>query len=284
MSELSHERRRQVFLSYTREDREAAMRVATALRDAGLKAWVADWEINPGDNFLEKMERALSSTDLVLVLFSQKSVNSPWLTAELTFAQKLTDRAITVVPAMVEPCQLPAQFLNRQIIDLSQDMPRAAQRLADQLNVTVDVDFSQLSAQSFEALVADLLSELGLSVQRTSRMRDGGVDFLATHHVRDPFGTVKPETWFVETKFYKDQRVSVSTIRQMLGYLAVSPGASKGLIVTNGQLTSEARKFLAEANSRLGSELRAIDGTELKNLLLQQPSLTRRHFPQGADS
>lgn len=281
MAVQSENPNRQVFLSYTRDDREAAARVAAALNDAGLKVWVADWELNVGDNIPEKMDEALKSSDIVLVLFSSKSVGSPWLTAELQLAQKLTDRAITVIPAMIDQFPIPLEFSNRPFVDLSHDISSAAQRLADQLNASTEIDFTRLSPRTFEELVGDLLTELGFSVERRSVLRDEGVDFVALHSAPDPFGTARTETWYVEVKLYKEQRVSVSTIRQMLGYLAALPGSAKGLLITNGQLTSEARKFLSDVNNRYGRELRSIDGTELKSLLLQKPNLTRRYFPHG---
>ena len=64
----------------------------------------------------------------------------------------------------------------------------------------------------------------------------------------------------------------------MLGYLMTSPLVGKGLVVTNGRLTSVAHDFLSKASERSGHELRVIDGTELKNLLSQHPELVERYF------
>jgi hypothetical protein len=52
-----------------------------------------------------------------------------------------------------------------------------------------------------------------------------------------------------------------------------------GLIVTNGNITSEARRVLQESKS--GNKLRVIEGAELTNLIVQHPALVERHFPHG---
>jgi hypothetical protein len=39
--------------------------------------------------------------------------------------------------------------------------------------------------------------------------------------------------WLVEAKLYAHERVSFPTIRQLAGALAVTSGATRGLLVTN---------------------------------------------------
>jgi hypothetical protein len=56
------------------------------------------------------------------------------------------------------------------------------------------------------------------------------------------------------------------------------PARSKGLLVTNGQLTSAARDWLASAEAQSRIEIRVIEGTELKRLLLQHKELVNKYF------
>jgi hypothetical protein len=276
----SPKRSPQIFISYNSEDRDNALRIARTLKDAGLRPWVHEWEIGLGDNIAESMETALRTSDVVLVLVSRKSAASSSTNWTANFEQELADRAITVVPAMVEPGGVPGELLNRRVIDLTRD--GATQKLADQLTAAVNIDFATLTPQSFENLVGDLLSDLGFaSVQRPPAFADFGADFVAVNNVRDPFGTTTSETWFVQVKVHREKRVSVAVLQRMFGHLAMSRGTTKGLIVTNGQLTSSARTFLSEMNDKLGRQLRVIDGTELKTLLLQRPIIVRRYFPEA---
>ena len=60
-------------------------------------------------------EQALKSAKTVVVLWSQRSVESRWVRAEATLA----DRNRTLVPARIEICDLPIMFELTQTADLS---------------------------------------------------------------------------------------------------------------------------------------------------------------------
>lgn len=276
---------RKVFLSYAQEDKPVARRLAERLRAAGLRVWVDEWELAVGDSLLPQIEKALTSNDLLLVLLSPRSVESPWVQLEFSslLIRELKDRAITLIPALIEDCEIPPVLADRVHLDLRADFDKGLERFISQLRAVPDIDFSRLDGRTFEALVGDLLLELGFSIQQTPLSRDSGFDFIASFSSLDPFGAKRQEAWFVEVKLYRDERVSVSALRQMLGYLMTSPQGGKGLVVTNGRLTSVARDFLSEVSARSGHELRVIDGTELTNLLSEHPGLVERYFVRSAE-
>jgi len=109
-------------------------------------------------------------------------------------------------------------------------------------------------------------------------MADKGYDIRANYISTDPFGAEKEETWIAEVKFYRNARADLNAMRQMASYLERLPGQYKGLIITNGQLTSAAREWLALAENEHRIEVRVVDGTELKRLLLNNPQLVDRYF------
>ena len=94
-----------VFISYSRQDRDVARRYADALEAAGLTVWWDD-HLRSGEAFDEKIEAALRAAKAVVVLWSKKSVVSRWVRAEATLA----DRNKTLVPVMIEPCERPIMF------------------------------------------------------------------------------------------------------------------------------------------------------------------------------
>lgn len=278
------ERTKQVFLSYAMDDKAVARRIAKGLQTAGLRVWFDEWELAAGDSIVPRIEQAVATNDLLLVLLSPRSVESKWVQMELSsfLSRELKDRAITLIPAIIEDCEIPLVLADRQYLDLRKDFNKGLEQLISQLQAVPDIDYSKLDWRSFEKLVGDLLLELGFSIQDTLLTRDSGFDFIVSFPARDPFGTERQEVWFVEVKFYHDKRVSVSSLQQMLGYLMTSPKVDKGLVVTNSHLTSVARKFLSEASARSGLELRVIDGTELTNLLSQHPRLVESYFRRSA--
>ena len=165
---------RQVFLSYASDDREVAARVANALRTAGLRVWFDVWELAVGDSIISRTETALRASDVILVLLSPRSVHSRWVQSELgaAYAQELRDRAITVIPTIVEDCDIPPMLADRSYLDLRHDHEGGVQRLVQQLGAVPEIDFSPLDWRSFEDLVADLLIELGFAVDRSSSSTD----------------------------------------------------------------------------------------------------------------
>jgi TolB-like protein/Tfp pilus assembly protein PilF len=103
-----------IFLSYNREDQEIAGRFAGAFERAGLSVW---WDVTlrSGENYDEVTEAALRDAAAVVVLWSPRSVVSRWVRAEATLA----DRAKTLIPATIEPCERPIMFELTQTADLS---------------------------------------------------------------------------------------------------------------------------------------------------------------------
>lgn len=279
-SPTTPQRRPQVFISYANSDRDIARRLSTALSEAGLSSWSDSWELSSGDSIVERISTAIASSDILIVLLSPESVSSKWVGHELATAlsSQLRDRAVTVVPALLKDCEIPPLLADRVYFDLRTDLSSSIRRLVDQVSAIPHVDFSSLNARDFEKLVGDLLSELGFVVQASPLTRDGGFDLSATYRSKDPFGAEQIETWLVEVKHYREQRASISALRQLIGALMTSSKPSKGLLVTNSRLTSEARSFLSETKSRHDQTLRVLDGTELTNLLLQHPKLVRKYF------
>jgi hypothetical protein len=103
-----------VFISYSRDDREVAKRFATALSHEGFRVWW-DAALHSGETFDEVIEEQLRAAKSVVVLWSPRSVKSRWVRAEATLA----DRRNKLVPAIIEPCDRPIIFELAHTIDLS---------------------------------------------------------------------------------------------------------------------------------------------------------------------
>ena len=193
-------RPQQVFISYAANDQSVARRVADALRGAGLSVWFDEWVLLPGDSISQRIDEGLQASDLLLVLLSPSSVESRWVQEELnaTLSLELRTRGVTVVPALIADCEMPPLLATRQYLDLRGDLEGGVQKLIEQLGVAPEIEFSRLDPRSFEKLVADLLVELGFSVELRRPARDSGFDFLATFTSNDPFGTERRESWLVE--------------------------------------------------------------------------------------
>jgi TolB-like protein len=103
-----------VFLSYSREDQATARRFAEGLEREGFSVWW-DQTLRSGENYDQVTERALREAKAVVVLWSKTSVESRWVRAEATQA----DRLGTLVPAMIEDCTRPIMFELKHTAELA---------------------------------------------------------------------------------------------------------------------------------------------------------------------
>ncbi|MGD0190363.1 MAG: TIR domain-containing protein [Rhizomicrobium sp.] len=103
-----------IFLSYTRDDQAKARHFAESFEAQGFSVW---WDVTlrSGEDYDQVTEKALRDAQAVVVLWSKKSVDSRWVRAEATQAQ----RNKTLVPAMIEDCVRPVMFELTQAADLS---------------------------------------------------------------------------------------------------------------------------------------------------------------------
>ena len=104
-----------VFISYKKEDYQAAERVIAALRAEGFSVWWDD-SLTPKSAWDAELEREIAAAATVVVLWTPRSVESEWVRTEAHYAH---DRG-KLVPVMLESCTIPIAFLLRQTVNLSQ--------------------------------------------------------------------------------------------------------------------------------------------------------------------
>ena len=105
---------RDIFISYSREDRSAARHFAKCFAEEGFSVWW-DATLQAGQTFDEVIERELKNAKAVVVLWSPRSVRSRWVRAEATLA----DRSNKLVPAIIEACDRPIIFELTHTADLA---------------------------------------------------------------------------------------------------------------------------------------------------------------------
>jgi Flp pilus assembly protein TadD len=103
-----------VFLSYDREDSGRARHFARALEKAGHAVWW-DLHIKTGAQYTKEIDRALKEAEAVVVLWSERSVESAWVRDEAA-AGRDSGRLVPVALDRTEP---PLGFRQFQTIDLS---------------------------------------------------------------------------------------------------------------------------------------------------------------------
>lgn len=102
-----------IFLSYARDDADAAKQLAEAIAQAGHEVWW-DHHLHAGSRFAREIDRALKDAEAVVVLWSEASVESAWVQDEAAEGRD-SGRLIPVAVGSTKP---PLGFRQFHTIDL----------------------------------------------------------------------------------------------------------------------------------------------------------------------
>jgi cyclophilin family peptidyl-prolyl cis-trans isomerase len=102
-----------VFISYAREDRDSAKRLAEAIGSHGWTVWW-DRRIPAGKSYEDVIQQAIDDAGCVVVLWTRQSVASEWVRNEAAEAA----RRKVLIPIRLEDVRLPLSFRHLQADDL----------------------------------------------------------------------------------------------------------------------------------------------------------------------
>jgi hypothetical protein len=77
------------FISYSSADEAFARRLHARMRQANLRVWFAPEDIKGGEKLLDQVDRAIHVHDKLLLVLSEPSMKSNWVTTELQRARQV---------------------------------------------------------------------------------------------------------------------------------------------------------------------------------------------------
>lgn len=90
-----------VFLSYNSKDQVAVLELGKALRKRGLKVWLDEWELAPGQLWLDALERAIETIGSAAVLVAEGGLG-PWEATEMrALLFEFVRRSLPVIPVLL---------------------------------------------------------------------------------------------------------------------------------------------------------------------------------------
>lgn len=101
-----------VFLSYSSQDRESAVRVADALAESGVECFLDQRDLTVGDPFVERLMAELENCMAVVLLISEEALSSQWVPFEVGYAMALGKRILPFISEGSAAGALP-QYLQR---------------------------------------------------------------------------------------------------------------------------------------------------------------------------
>lgn len=122
-----------VFLCHNSADKPAVRRMASTLRELGLKPWLDEDELPPGQPWQPLLEQQIGSIRSAAVFVGEKGIG-PWQSQELqAFLQEFVHRKCPVIPVVLdyapEMPELPLFLRNYTWVDFRQSEPDPIARL-----------------------------------------------------------------------------------------------------------------------------------------------------------
>ena len=138
-----------IFISYKREDQKTARTLANALEREG---WIVWWDpqLRAGEHFDDVIEKALNEAKCVIVMWSERAVQSRYVRDEATYALD-HDK---LVPVAIENVNLPFRFRALHTLSLlgwdgSRDFPEF-RRLVDDVAAIVSPQVTEVTRNADE--------------------------------------------------------------------------------------------------------------------------------------
>lgn len=114
---------RQVFLTYAHSDKNAVRRLYHHLTRYGIKVWLDEEALVPGQNWKHEIRQAILRSDIVLVCLSRQfNKQGGFRYEEVKIASRkaesLPEDQIFLIPVRLEECDLPKSLQQWQCVDL----------------------------------------------------------------------------------------------------------------------------------------------------------------------
>jgi TIR domain-containing protein/WD40 domain-containing protein len=110
-------KQRWTFISYSRKDKEFALKFARELKSAGYLVWLDQLDIPTGARWDDAVEMALRECEIFLIILTTASISSENVKDEIGYA---IDHGKRIVPVLLEECEIPLRLRRFQYVDFSE--------------------------------------------------------------------------------------------------------------------------------------------------------------------
>jgi hypothetical protein len=99
----------QAFISYNKQDQQAAQEIALYLTADGVGVWYDEWEVSAGDSIVGDVEAGLQNCTHFVILWSTNAAKSGWVKKELAsvLTKAIASGKPTIIPVLLDGTELP---------------------------------------------------------------------------------------------------------------------------------------------------------------------------------
>lgn len=120
------ERTPTVFISYSHEDDDFALRLIDDLQGGGHAVWIDKMNIKGGAEWVRSIADGISNSYAFVTLLSPDANISRWVQREYLYADNLGK---PIFPVMARPSEVPFQMIDRQVLSLVEDYAMGLEQL-----------------------------------------------------------------------------------------------------------------------------------------------------------
>ncbi len=133
-----------VFLSHNRQDKPRVLALAERLKEAGLRVWLDEWIIKPGDDIYLTVEKGLEAARVQVLCLSPAALGSDWVALERSTVifRDPANAGRRFVPLLLDDCNLPDTLLRYKYVDFRRETKKGFNELLaacrEEVALTVD--------------------------------------------------------------------------------------------------------------------------------------------------
>ena len=220
-----------VFISYARDasfGEELAALTQPQLQAAGYTVFRDVTDLNPGDRWDTKLEFELETSDIVVLIVSEKVRRSEWVHNEISMAKEI---GLPIIPVLSEKIRMPLWLRHLQILDFSESVvwEKLLSAVATQCGDAAEVINSPTKLKAeIEASISPILKVADLKVSSqlqpawahdTGKDQYGHYADLQIKEVRQRFRIIEAGTFWMgspdsEAERYDDEDRHQVTLSQ----------------------------------------------------------------------
>ncbi|WP_411739856.1 restriction endonuclease [Peribacillus sp. S4] len=272
-------RKSRVFISCIGYDYIAAEQIKERLEKVGLEVFFID----RGENFNNRLTYAVSPDDYVILLMSDfyrigNESNDQWIDLH-RIVKEFHYRDVNLIPVYLSKMRKSSILNKFKGFNLYNDFEENLDKLVSYLENVNNLDFEEINGLEFQLLIIDLLKKLKFKIEEVKqRSKNFDIDILARSIHKNPLVGSFTTNWIIECKLHKTNRLDVSAIREFTYLISAQFPNHKGILITNGVITSSAREALEILGEKEKVSVYIVDGGQLKQLLLKYPDIINKYF------
>jgi hypothetical protein len=113
---MANENQRKTFLSYSRVNKDFAIKLAKELKSEGFNVWLDQLDIPAGSRWDREVEKALRECEIFMIILTSASVDSENVLDEIGYA---IDSGKRFLPVLLEKCEVPFRLRRFQYVDFT---------------------------------------------------------------------------------------------------------------------------------------------------------------------